>query len=213
MPSLADSVQAQIASFAERLQELRLSRGWTLDQLAERSDLSKSYLSRLESGDRQVSIAAAMTLAAIFRVSVASLFEPPDAAPCVIVRAGGSAAQSANGLTYWPMSCPSADFQLQPLRVVVAVDRAGDERQRHDGEEWLYVLSGALTLSLDGEAYELEVGDAAHFDARLPHRLIARGRKPAEVLLVAVPRAGTAGPHAPLQARASFSPKPRVQLQ
>jgi uncharacterized cupin superfamily protein len=53
------------------------------------------------------------------------------------------------------------------------------EHYKHDGE-WIYLLSGRLTLSLAGKTYDLEPGDAAHFDSRLPHRLIARGTRKAE---------------------------------
>ena len=65
--------------------------------------------------------------------------------------------------------------------------RRGSEHYHHDGEEWIYLLSGALTLSLAGNTYDLMPGDAAHFDSRLPHRLIAMGNQDAEVLLVASP--------------------------
>src|SRR5580692_3068016 len=81
-------IQSQLCSFGARLRELRLQRGWTLEELACRSSLSKAFLSRLESGGRQASIAAALTLARIFDVSLASLFESELATePCVIVRA------------------------------------------------------------------------------------------------------------------------------
>ncbi len=55
-------------------------------------------------------------------------------------------------------------FNLQPIKVIVPVSRRSDEHYHHDGEEWIYVLSGALTLSLAGKTYDLSPGDAAHFD-------------------------------------------------
>jgi transcriptional regulator with XRE-family HTH domain len=207
------SIQEQIASFSESLHVLRQERGWTLDELAERSGLSKSYLSRLESGDRHVSIAAALSLARVFQVSLASLFEPAEAEPCVVVRAGETAAQSAKGLSYWPLSRPSPEFRLQPLRVIVPANRPGDEHQRHDGEEWVYVLSGAVQLSLGGQLHLLGAGDAAHFDARVPHRLNATGGADAEVLLVAVPRSEARAVRPLLLPRLCDSPKLRVQLR
>lgn len=182
-----DEIQMQLASFGARLKELRLKRGWTLQELAARSRLSKPFLSRLESGGRQASIAAALTLSRIFGVSLASLFEAPDAdTPCVIVRAADAAERTANGLKYMPLSSGQL-FNLQPLRVKVSPSRRGNAHYHHDGEEWIYVLSGKLTLSLAGKTYDLEPGDAAHFDSRLPHRLIARGGREAEVLVVAAP--------------------------
>jgi len=78
-------------------------------------------------------------------------------------------------------------FNVQPIRVIVPPSRRGQEHYHHDGEEWLYVLRGKLTLSLVGKTFDLEEGDAAHFESRLPHRLIARGGREAEVLVVAAP--------------------------
>ena len=70
-----DILQEQLAIFGVRLKELRHERRWTLDDLAQRSGFSKGYLSRLESGDRQASIASVLTLARLFGASVASMFE------------------------------------------------------------------------------------------------------------------------------------------
>ena len=183
-----EEIQSQLSSFGARLKELRLRRGWTLQELAARSGLSRAFLSRLESGNRQASIAAALTLSRIFDVSMASLFEsPPDETPCVIVRAADAHEKAINGLKYTALSYAGKSFNLQPLRVKVSPLRRGNEHYHHDGEEWVYVLSGKLTLSLAGKTYDLEPGDAAHFDSRLPHRLIARGGRDAEVLVVAAP--------------------------
>src|SRR5271155_899241 len=185
---LEDQVQSQLNSFGARLRELRLKRGWTLEELACRSSLSKAFLSRLESGGRQASIAAALTLSRIFDVSLASLFESQLAKePCVIVRGADAVKKNINGLKYVSLSHAGRFFNLQPIKVIVPVSRRGDEHYHHDGEEWIYVMSGGLTLSLAGKTYDLSPGDAAHFDLRLPPRLIANGKKDAEVLLVASP--------------------------
>jgi transcriptional regulator with XRE-family HTH domain len=180
-------IQMQLASFGARLKELRLRRGWTLQELAARSALSKPFLSRLESGGRQASIAAALTLSRIFGVSLASLFESPETeTSCTIVRAADNREKTVNGLKYKLLS-DGRFFNLQPLKVKVSPSRRGQEHYQHEGEEWIYVLSGQLTLSLAGKIYDLEPGDAAHFESRLPHRLIARGENDAEVLVVAAP--------------------------
>lgn len=183
-----EDIQRQLASFGAHLRELRLQRGLTLQELADQSGLSKAFLSRLESGSRQASIAAALKLSRIFRVSLASLFECPVAAPlCTIIRAGDVVEKTINGLRYAPLSVAGRLFNVQPIRVKVSPSRRGNEHYHHDGEEWVYVLSGKLTLSIVGKTYDLEPGDAAHFESRLPHRLIARGGCEAEVLVVAAP--------------------------
>jgi transcriptional regulator with XRE-family HTH domain len=181
-------IQQQLHSFGTRLRELRIQRGLTLRELATLSGLSKAFLSRLESGDRQASISAVLTLCKIFRVSLASLFEFPSVdALCTIIRAADAVEKTVNGLKYAPLSDANRLFNVQPIKVKVSPLRRGNEHYHHDGEEWVYVLHGKLTLSLAGRTYDLEEGDAAHFESRLPHRLIARGGRDAEVLVVAAP--------------------------
>jgi len=188
MTAISDQIESQLSSFGARLRELRRRRGWTLQELACRGGFSKAFLSRLESGDRQASIAAVLTLARIFDVSLSALFESQLATePCVIVRNADAVEKSINGLKYVALSNAGRFFNLQPIRVTIPASRRGEEHYRHDGEEWIYLLSGALTLSLAGKTYDLAPGDAAHFDSRLPHRLIARGDGDARVLLVASP--------------------------
>ncbi len=183
-----DQIQVQLEAFGVRLQQLRLGRGWTLQDLADRSGLSKTFLSRLESGGRQASITAVLALAQVFDVSLASLFEAElSAEPCVIMRRTDAIEHSANGLAYVPLSKADRRFNLQPIRVRVSRSRRGSQHYHHEGEEWLYVLSGSLTLSLAGRTYDLATGDSAHFNSQLPHRLIARGDKDPEVVVVASP--------------------------
>jgi transcriptional regulator with XRE-family HTH domain len=139
MLSLHEQIQSQLSSFGTRLQELRLRRNWTLQELADQSGLSKAFLSRLESGDRQASIAAVLTLSRIFDVSLASLFESELVTdPCVIVRGTEAVERKANGLAYVPLSRASRFFNLQPIRVRVSRSRRGDEHFHHEGEEWIY---------------------------------------------------------------------------
>ncbi len=179
--------QAELSSLGARLRALRLGRGWTLDELAQRAGLSKSYLSRLEDSERQPSIAALLSLAQAHGLTLASLFGRADAPSqhCAVVRAGEAPPQQGNGLVYAPLTSAGRAASMQPIRVSVPAGRAGDEMYQHEGEEWLYVLSGTLRLALADETHLLHPGDAAHFDARVPHRLIAEGGHDAELILVA----------------------------
>src|ERR1700675_2506101 len=100
-----EPIAEQLAAFGMRLGALRNARGWTLEELAERTGLSKPFLSRLEAGDRQPSIAAVLTLARAFGVAVGEMFE--SAAPdqsCVVIRGDQAPVRRGNGLTYAPLS-------------------------------------------------------------------------------------------------------------
>jgi transcriptional regulator with XRE-family HTH domain len=117
-----DEIQGQPAPFGARLRELRLRRGWTFQEPAARGSLTKPFLSRLESGGRQASMAAALTPARIFDDSLASLFDSPVVeTPCVLVRAGDAMERSARGLKNAPLSNAGRFFNLQPLRRAIPV--------------------------------------------------------------------------------------------
>jgi transcriptional regulator with XRE-family HTH domain len=187
MPELIDErVRTEMADLAGRIRALRADRGWTQDELGARSGLSKSYLSRLEEGDRHPSIAALLSIASAFDLPLNELFSGhQESGRCGIVRSGSDPVRQGNGLYYRPLLSGDRQSNLQPVRVTIPADRAGDDLYQHDGEEWLYVLSGAVCLTLDSETHDLYEGDAAHFDARVPHRLKALHGRDADIILVA----------------------------
>ncbi len=188
METIHEHAQKTMQSLGSRLHAMRESRGWTLEDLAERTEFSRPYLSRLEAGERQPSIVALCSIAKAFGVSVAALFEQPDrSSDCIIVRGENAVSQSVNNLQFVALSGSTKPFNLQPISVIIPADRPGDETYQHDGEEWLHVLSGRVRLCLDGTLHVLEPGDSAHFDSRLPHRLTALGGNDAKIILVACP--------------------------
>ena len=183
-----DHAEEVTQSLGSRLHAMRESRGWTLDALADRTGLSKAYLSRLEAGVRQPSIVVLCSIAKVFGVSIATLFEQPDeATECVIVRGGSTGMRKVNGLKYVPLSSSTKQFNLHPIGVTIPFDRAGDEVYQHEGEEWLQVISGRVQLSIGEKKYQLETGDSAHFCSQLAHRLDALDGKDARIILVACP--------------------------
>ena len=176
-----------LSELSARLRNLRAGRGWTQDEMARRAGLSKSYLSRIEDGERQPSLASLLSLAQAYGVPLASLFAAPteENPHCAVLRAGSLPEQQGNGLSYTPLSRPERAAAMHPIRVTVPARRENGEMYRHEGEEWLHVLSGTLRLALADEVHTLHPGDSAHFDARVPHRLSALDGRDAELILVA----------------------------
>lgn len=186
MGTVYDHADQVTQSLGARLHAMRESRDWTLDVLAEHTDLSKAYLSRLEAGDRQPSLTALCAIANAFGVSVAALFEQPDdSSDWIVVRGGSTTVRNVNGLSYVPLSGSTKPFNLQPIEVTVPADRGGSETYQHVGEEWVHVTIGRVRLTLGGKKIVLERGDSAHFDSRRPHRLDAMGGEDAKIILVA----------------------------
>lgn len=181
-----DRLREDLARIGARLRELREERGWRLEDLAERTGLSKAYLSRLEGGERQPSLSALLNVSEAHDVPLSSLFEPElETEGCAVVRAADNAAQQGKGLLYTRLSNSSWAFNLQPMRIVVPAERERDELYRHEGEQWMYVLSGTLRFEIADEEFVLTMGDAVHFDANNPHRLTALDGRDAEIILVA----------------------------
>jgi len=175
-----------LVGLGARLRSLRNQKGWTLEQLSLSTNLSEPYLSRLESGLRQPSLAALMTLASAHSMPLASLLEEaPALASCrVVIRAGTSSEHYANGLQYRVVSGAAPKGGLHAVHVTIPPKREHQNFYHHDGEEWLYVLSGHLRLIFEDAEHLLKPGDSAHFEARTPHRLAANGPRSAEAVIV-----------------------------
>jgi transcriptional regulator with XRE-family HTH domain len=181
---MAPDASSVLVSVGERLRAARERVGLTLDQTAERSGLSKAHLSRLESAERQPSIAALLALSEALGTPVSLLLgESQDPSPLAICTQGAPRHDS-RGLSIAPCSGYRGSSALEALRITVEPDRPPTPPAHHRGEEWLYVLRGILRLEYDGTVHHLGPGVSAHFDADRPHRLGAEGEA-AEVLLVA----------------------------
>lgn len=177
-------LQEALSSIAESLREERTRAGLTLEQLAERADLSTAHLSRLESGDRQPSVASLIALSRALGVSMSTLLGERRGAPAIATYGPDTVGHDANGLTIAPCSGFPGSTTLQALHITINPDRLPPEPARHRGEEWVYVLDGRLRLEFDGQAHDLGPGSTAHFDASRPHRLAALGGV-TQVLVVA----------------------------
>ncbi len=177
-------LETTLVSMAAALSEERARAGWTLEQLAERADLSPAHLSRIESGDRQPSIAALISLARALGVSVSVLLGEGRNGPAIATYGPEEPSHEANGLTITSCSGYRGSSTLSALRITIDPEREAPVPARHRGEEWIYVISGCLQLEYDGESQLVDTGCTVHFDASRPHRLGASGGT-TEVLVVA----------------------------
>ena len=166
-----------------RLRSAREARGLTLDQLSASTGISKAHLSRLESGARQPSVGILVELAGALGTRVGTLLGEDAGGAPLATFSPEAQRHTANGLEIASSSGFPDSQALDVLRVHVPANRPPSAPVRHRGEEWIYVLRGALDLEFDGMLYALGPDMAAHFDATRPHRLSA-GRGDAELLVV-----------------------------
>jgi len=175
---------ALLDGVAARVRELRRRHGHTLTDLAERTGISLSTLSRLESGGRRPTLDLLLPLARIFGVTLDELVgvpAPPDP------RIEGKPFRR-DGVTYVPLSRRSdgivAFKSIHPGRP----RRRPIRRVTHPGHDWLYVLRGELLLALGDREHHLHAGEAAEFDTRVPHGLASATAEPVEVLNLMSPQ-------------------------
>ncbi|MGH3145472.1 MAG: helix-turn-helix domain-containing protein [Rubrobacter sp.] len=181
-----DRVGRVLSGLGPRVRRARRERGMTLEGLAAAAGTSAAHLSRLESGERQPSLDGALRLALGLGVPFSELFEEPEEPrPGTVVRGKEAPVYESGGFRIQPLVPAAGPEGITAMRVVYPADRVVDhELHEHEGQEWLYMLKGRLRLTLGTGRTVLEPGDAAFFDARLPHNFDVLSEEDAEVLMV-----------------------------
>ncbi|MCV7224998.1 helix-turn-helix domain-containing protein [Mycolicibacterium komossense] len=150
-----------------RLRELRVSKGMTLDDVATRARIDVSTLSRLESGKRRLALDHLPRLAEALAVTTDELLREPEQAD---PRVRGSA-HTRDGATYWPLTRqgPAGGQHAFKIRVSAKRNTPPAELPVHEGQDWIYVLSGRLRLVLGERDFTIKPGEAAEFSTWTPH--------------------------------------------
>jgi transcriptional regulator with XRE-family HTH domain len=149
-----------------RLRELRMQHGLTLEEVANRSNIDVSTLSRLESGKRRLALDHLPRLAAALSVSTDELLRTPEADD---PRVKGSS-HTHHGITYWPLTRQTAGG-LHAFKIRISARRRTppDPLPIHEGQDWMYVLSGQLRLILGERDFTVKPGEAVEFSTWTPH--------------------------------------------
>jgi transcriptional regulator with XRE-family HTH domain len=171
------SIPDVLAEVGPRLRRLRVRRGVTLTALAAQTGISKSTLSRLETGQRKPSLELLLPLAAAHHLPLDELVGAPRVGdPRVRL-----APRTRNGRLVYPLTQQSSGMAV--WKVVIPPERERKLRT-HAGHEWLYVLSGEMRLILGEHDITMRAGEVAEFDTRLPHWFGPTGDEPVEILSV-----------------------------
>jgi transcriptional regulator with XRE-family HTH domain len=169
-----DPAAAISRTIGQRVRAGRTELGWTLDQLAARSGVSRRMLVNVEQGATNPSIATLLRLSDALGIGLPALVDTADdgAGPVVVHRDGAAAPvwrSDAGGAAVLvagsgpPDVCELWDWRLGPG------DDYRSEAHRAGTRELLQVLSGAVVLIVDGQEHRLRSGDSASFEGSLPH--------------------------------------------
>lgn len=182
-------IDADPESLGGRVRALRQQRNMTLDQLAEATGLTKSYLSKVERGLSVPSISTALKVAGAFGMSVGQLIgqEQDPTAICVTRRGDRQSFMrrgSDTGYDYEAMAGSKPFKSMEPFIMRPPLEFQDSRMFHHSGEEFIYVLSGVLEIQFAKRRVTLHSGDSIYFDAHLPHRSRSVGGEVAEALVV-----------------------------
>ncbi|KMK67149.1 helix-turn-helix domain-containing protein [Puniceibacterium sp. IMCC21224] len=174
-----------------RVRELRKARDWTLEQAAKRAGLARSTLSKIENGQMSPTYDALKKLATGLQISVPQLFTPPQREQVngrlAVTKAGAGAQHATTTYEHELLAETLTKKQMLPYRARVRA-RSVDEFDgwvRHDGEEFLFVLTGVIRLYTEFyEPIEMRRGDSAYYDATMGHNVVSVSDDDANILWV-----------------------------
>jgi transcriptional regulator with XRE-family HTH domain len=164
-----------------RLRTLRLARGWTLDELARRSNIGASTISRIETGHRRLAIDNLADLARALGATVDELLSADEGAEDVVIRPTRST--SSNGALHWPLNRLHDPSGRTVAKVRLPASKKRPDLRVHPGRDWFYVLDGTARLVLADHEHLVRVGQAAEFDTMTPHWIAGYGG-PVEILMI-----------------------------
>jgi transcriptional regulator with XRE-family HTH domain len=161
-----------------RLRSLRSTLGLSLDDVANRTNLSASTISRVETGKRAISLDVLVPLARALQVDLDSLLDAANDDD-VVIRPSQSA--MSDGITTWMLSRATGSTLAMKMRLE-PTDRNPPQRV-HPGHDWFVVIEGRVRLLLGDREMMVETGEAAEFATMTPHA-IAAVHEPAEVIMI-----------------------------
>lgn len=179
-------------TLGSQIRNRRRDVGMSVRDLAELAGFSPSYVSLLERGMVNPSVAAIKKVAACLDVSVASLMDGPDQSAtgsgAVVRRGNRKTIQYPGSDIRFELLSPDLHRKIEFLWLTVPVGaESGDDGYVHVGEECFVVLKGRIGLWLGQENYELEQGDSVYFDSSIPHRWRNISDEEAEAIWVITP--------------------------
>ncbi len=160
-----------------RLRSLRTTLGLSLDEVAERANISPSTVSRVETGKRTISLDILLPLAAALQVDLDALLDVRSDDD-VVIRPTPS---TSGTRTTWMLSRPTGSTIAVKMRLEPT--RGKTEQRVHPGHDWFFVTEGRVRLSLGERDIIVEAGEAAEFATMTPHAFAATDGR-AELIMI-----------------------------
>ena len=170
-----------------KIRELRNQYGLTQEELADRTELTKGFISQLERGLSSASVATLQDIVTCLGSNLSDFFRDEAVPQMVFTEEDVSTKVDRNGnTTKWLV--PTAQRRsLEPILVTLQPGQALDEDKPHEGEEFGYVLSGKIELHHGDRTYVVNAGETFIYEANRSHFLCGTPDGEAKVLWISCP--------------------------
>ena len=175
-------------NIGDKIRRLRLQRGLTQEELADRCELSKSFISLLERDLTSPSLDTLSDLLETLGSDLPTFFAKADekivfGAEDIFIKEDP---EGMKGMIKWLI--PSAQKnQMEPILLELGPGGETDEDDPHEGEEFGYVLSGTLKIVLGDRTERVRRDESFYFRPNAPHKLVNAGKSTCRVLWVSTP--------------------------
>lgn len=158
-------------NIGEKVKNLRNERGMTLKQLSEATGLSTGFLSQFERGITTIAVEHLSNIAKIFDVKINYFFEEEHEVDPIVRSYDQPVIHELNNMIYQQLSRSPQDKKIAPKMIVIMPHEKRElpTTYPHQGEEFIYVLEGILTLVIEEKRYQLYPGDSAHYFSTINH--------------------------------------------
>ena len=179
----------------EKLRQLREAKQMTIELLAKQSQCHADQIRQIEDGALVPSLTPLMEISRALGVRLGTLLDDDPIegpvvfksteSPNVIRFSGKDPMATCSNLDFYSMGSGKRDRHMEPFMIDVK-PRSGDTPplSAHEGEEFIYVLSGAIQIKYGKNTYELETGESIYYDSVVPHDVHAKGSENARILAV-----------------------------
>jgi DNA-binding transcriptional MerR regulator/mannose-6-phosphate isomerase-like protein (cupin superfamily) len=169
-----------------RLRLVRSSRGLSLAEVANEVGISVGFLSAIERSAMSASVATLRRLAKFYKLNILDFFDQSGAKQYLVRPSERRQLQASDGVRMELLAWGNPVMEPHLFHVAPGAG-SGEEEYSHEGEEFLFLLSGALSLVVDGKEFWLQKGDSFYFESSTPHRWANTTKKEAVVLWVNTP--------------------------
>lgn len=175
-----------VIELGSKLKEMRLRKNLTQEELANRCELTKGYISQLENDLTSPSIATLSDLLTALGSDLADFFHEEAEEKIVFTKEEYIEKQSEGMLWTWVI--PNAQKNMmEPVLVELEAGAETPEDVPHEGEEFGYVLEGRIAVVIAGRSRTVKKGESFYYSAGKAHCIVNKGKGKARFLWVSTP--------------------------